>query len=461
MKTNQPQAMQGKLTEGSVRLHLVKLTVPQIMGTFALVAFNLVDTYFVAQLGTNELAAVSFTFPVFMTLGSLAMGLGVGTSSVIARAIGQGNRYKVQRLTTDSLTLSLLVVGTFILVGLGTIEPLFAVLGAGPDVIPLIRDYMEIYYLGLSFILVPMMASAAIRSSGNSIFPGLMMMVATSINLVLDPLLIFGWSGFPALGIQGAALATVFSNFIVLVAFLIFLDRKRMILFNLPKFKEVFKSWRNILHIAIPSTATHMIKPISMGLIVSMIAFYGSDAVAGFGIASRLEGLAFIVFIALSTTVGPVVGQNWGAGKLARVNQAFLLSIQFCLIWGVLIAIVLGLASPWLASHFDNNPDVVSVTAAYMAIVPISYASSGIIQISSSTFNAMGKPLPSVALMLTQTLILYVPLAAVGSQLFGVNGVFAAVCFSNVVVGLVAFAWNRKTCQVMTAESPNSNRRRF
>ena len=456
MKTNQPQAMQGKLTKGSVRLHLVKLTVPMICGAFALVAFNLVDTYFVAQLGTNELAAISFTFSVFMTLGSLAMGLGVGASSVIARAIGQEDRHQVQRLTTDSLTLSLLAGGILILVGLGTIEPLFTTLGAGSDVLPLIRDYMEIIYLGSIFLLAPLTASAAIRASGNAIFPGLMMIVATAINFVLDPLLIFGLCGFPPLGIQGAALATVISKFIALVAALIFLYRKRMILFNLPKFKEVFKSWRNILHIAIPSTATHIIEPISIGLIVSMIAFYGREAVAGLGIASRLEALALMVFIALSTTVGPVVGQNWGAGKFARVNQAFLLSIRFCLIWGGLTAIVLGLASPWLASHFDNNPDVVSVAVAYLAIVPISYAASGIIQISSSTFSAIGRPLPPVALMLAQTLILYLPLAAVGSRLFGINGVFAAVCLSNVIVGLVAFAWNRKTCQVMTAQSPNN-----
>ena len=448
MKISHPQGMQGKLTEGNLGLHLVKLTVPMICGMFAIISFNLVDTYFVAQLGTNELAAVSFTFPVFMALTSLGMGLGVGATSVIARAIGQGNHYKVQRLTTDSLILSLLIVVILSLLGLGTIEPLFGALGAGPEVLPLIRDYMEITYLGLICFLIPLTASEAIRASGNAMFPGLMMMAATAINLVLDPLLIFGWSVFPALGIQGAALATVISKFIAMTAALVFLNRKRMILFNLPKWKEVFQSWKNILYIAIPATATNGIKPISMGLIVSMIAFYGRDAVAGFGIASRLEGLALMVFLALSISISPVVGQNWGAGKFTRVNRAFLLSIRFCLIWGGLAAIVLGFASPWLVSHFDNNPDVVSVTVAYLAIVPISYAASGIIQISSSTFNAIGKPLPSVALILAQTLILYLPLAIVGSRLFGVNGVFAAVCFSNVAVGLVAFAWNRRVCRV-------------
>ena len=453
MKTNQFQAMQGTLTKGSIKSHLVKLTMPMIFATFALVAFNLVDTYFVAQLGTNELAAISFTFPAVMTLASLSMGLGVGVSSVIARALGQANDHQVKRLITDSLMLSLLVGGILMLVGPVTIKPLFMTLGARSDVLPLIQNYIEIIYLGFIFLLVFMTANAIIRASGNAMFPGLLMIGATAINLILDPLLIFGWGGLPRLGIQGAALATVISRFTVMVAALIFLYRQQMILFNLPKFKEVFKSWRNILHIAIPSTATNMIKPISMGLIVSMIALYGREAVAGFGIASRLEGFALIVFIALSATVVPVVGQNWGAGKFARVNQTFFLSIQFCLIWGVITAIVLGFASPWLASHFDNNPEVVSVTTAYMIIVPISYAALGIIQISSSTFNAIGRALPPVALMLAQILILYVPLATVGRGLFNLNVIFTIICFSNIIVGLVAFAWNRKTCQVMTGES--------
>ena len=448
MKISHPQEIQGKLTEGNLGSHLVQLTVPMICGMFAIISFNLVDTYFVAQLGTNELAAVSFTFPVMMIIASLGMGLGIGSTSVISRAIGQGNRYKVQRLTTDSLILSLLIVVILSFLGLGTIESLFGALGASSEVLPLIRDYMEITYLGLICFLIPLTASETIRAAGNAIFPGLMMIGATLLNLVLDPLLIFGWGVFPTLGIQGAALATVIAKFVAMTAALIFLNRQRMILFRLPKFKEVFQSWRKILYIAIPAAASHAIKPISMGLIVSMIAFYGRDAVAGFGIASRLEGLALLVFLALSVSINPVVGQNWGAGKFNRVNQAFLLSIRFCLLWGGLAAIVLGFASPWLASHFDKNPDVVSVAVAYLAIVPISYAAAGIIQIASSTFNAIGRPLPSVTLILSQVFILYVPLAMIGSRFFGINGIFAAVCLSNVAVGIVAFIWNRRVCRV-------------
>lgn len=445
--------MKSKLTDGSIAWHLVKLNVPILSSIFIIVALNLVDTYFIAQLGTNELAAVSFTFPIITVVGSLLMGLGEGTASVIAVAIGESNRYKVQRLTTDCLILSLLLSIILTLVALATIEPLFKALNAKPNILALIREYISIWYLGLVFLIVPAMGGNAIRASGNIKFISLSAIVPTIINAVLDPLLIFGEMGFPRLELQGAALATVIAQSINLVLTFIFLYREEMIVFALPKFKDILKSWWNVLHICISATATKVIKPLCNTLIASMIAVYGTEAVAGFGIASLLESLTLIIFFALSASLAPVVGQNWGAGKFVRVNQALDLSLRFCLIWGLLAAIVLTFAAGSLVSLFNNNPQVVSTVINYMAIVPISYGAAGIIQISNSTFIALGKSIPSIAIAITHMLILYVPLAELGRQLFGVQGIFAAVCFSNLVVGLGAFAWNRRTLHIMMTEN--------
>ncbi|NEP57650.1 MAG: MATE family efflux transporter [Symploca sp. SIO2G7] len=444
MKTNPPQAKKQTLTEGSVGWHLVKLTIPMILNVIAVIAFSLTDTYFVAHLGTKPLAAISLTFPVVSALGSLALGLGIGASSVIARAIGEGDRHKVQRLTTDSLTLSLLIVGIFILLGLTTIKPLFTALGAEPDILPLIQDYMQIWYWGIIFLVVPMVGNSDIRAAGNTQVPCLIMTFAAVINIALDPLFIFGLGGFPRLELQGAAIATVISRAITLIASLLFLHyRERMLCFNLPKPQVVLKSWQDILYVGLPAAGINLITPISIGLITSIIATYGSLAVAGFGIASRVEYFALIVLIALSAIIGPFVGQNWGATKYHRVHQALRLSSLFCLFWGILLAGILAPTAPWLASIFNSNPTVVAIAATYLVIVPISYAASGVILISSATFNALGKPLPSVVMILTRMFILYVPLAYLGSRLFGINGIFFAACFSNLAVGVGAYIWNR------------------
>ncbi|MGD1712394.1 MATE family efflux transporter [Dapis sp. BLCC M172] len=437
--------MQQQLTEDRIGPLLLKLTLPIVWGVFAVIGFNIVDTYFVGQLGTKELAAMSFTFPVVTLLGSVSMGLGTGAASVISRAIGEGNRYKVKRLTTDSLTVSLLIVAILVVLGLTTIDPIFTALGAKAEILPLIRQYMEIWYLGVIFIVVPMVGNSAIRAAGNTLIPSVVMTVAGIVNAVLDPIFIFGVGAIPAMGLQGAALATVISRATTLLASLFVLHyREQMISWELPNFKLLLRNCQNILYIGIPATGTNMITPISLTFITSLMASYGTAAVAGFGVASKVEMFSIIVPLALSASFGPFVGQNWGAKKYDRVYLGLRLGFQFCLFWGVMEAIALGIGGSWVASVFDKDPEVVEVAAKYLLIVPISYGAAGIILISSVTFNALGKPLPSMVMTITRMLFLYVPLAYLGSWLFGINGIFAAACFANLAVGIGAYFWNHK-----------------
>lgn len=449
--------MKQQLTEGRVSPLLIKLTLPMVWGVFAVIGFNIVDTYFVGQLGTKELAAMSFTFPVVMILGSLSMGLGTGAASIIARAIGEGDRYKVKRLTTDSLTLSLLIVGIFVILGLTTIDPVFTVLGAKAEIMPLIQEYMQTWYLGVIFLVVPMVGNNAIRAAGNTLIPSVIMTVAGVVNAVLDPMLIFGVGKIPAMGLQGAALATVIGRAMTLVASLLFLHyRQRMISWSFPSFNLLLRNWQSILYIGIPAAATNMITPISITFITSLVANYGIATVAGFGIASKVESFSVIVPMALSASFSPFVGQNWGAKKYDRVYLGLRLGFQFCLLWGAIVAIALGVGGSYIASIFDPNPEVIEIAAKYLLIVHISYGASGIILISSATFNALGKPLPSVMMTMTRMLFLYVPLAYLGSWLFGVDGIFAAACFANLAVGIGAYIWNRKTCTFKMTTQPET-----
>ncbi|BAU64853.1 MATE efflux family protein [Stanieria sp. NIES-3757] len=462
MKSNPSQAIEQTLTTGSVRSHLIQLSVPMFWGLLTVVALSLTDTYFVAQLGTKELAAMSFIFPIFSTFACLAMGLGNGAGAVIARAIGEGDRDKMKRLITDTLALSVLISVCFTLAGLITIKPLFTALGAEAEILPAIADYMEIWYLGTISLVVPIIANSIIRAAGNSQFPALVMTVATVVNIVLDPLLIFGWAGFPRLEVQGAALATVISQIIGLIAVFWFLYyREKVIIFNPPKIQEVAESWQEVLHIGIPAAVTNAISPIAIAIITSMIAAYGAEAVAGFGIASRIESLVFIAFIALSASVTPLVGQNWGAGKLKRVNQSFYWSAIFCLIWGGLAALILGLSSSHLASVFNQNPEVISIATTYLIIVPVSYAAAGVVQMSGSTFNALGKPLPSVVMNLVQMFVLYLPLAYAGSRLLGVNEIFIGISLSNLAIGLGAYCWNQKALKNLAHQFVQSTNQLF
>lgn len=438
--------MRQSLTEGAIANRLFKLTLPMIWGIFAIVAFNLADTYYVGQLGTDRLAAMSFTFPVVMTLGSLAMGLGVGASSIIARAIGEGNRSRVRRFTTNSLTLGVVTVAILSSIGLLTIDPLFTALGASSDVLPFVKQYMEVWYFGMVFLVVPMVGNSAIRAAGDTLTPSLIMTTSAGFNILLDPLLIFGLWGFPELGLAGAAWATVISRAVTLVASLVILKfKEKMLSSHFPDLEETLMCWRDILYVGLPAAGSNMITPISIGIITSMLAVYGSLAVAAFGVASRIESLAMIALMALASSIAPFIGQNWGAQKFERAIRALRQSYLFCLGWGILMAILLAAGASLIVPLFNSNTEVIAIALNYLAIVPISYGGAGIIQVANSAFNALGKPIPAVIMTVLRMFVLYIPLAYLGSNWLGTSGIFIAATVSNILVSVVAWQWSRRT----------------
>ncbi len=181
----------AKLIEGSVGKHLVDMTVPTLFGIFMMMMQAFVDAYFIGRVGDRELAALSFAFPILMIVTSVAIGLGAGTSSVVARAIGAHNHRRARRLATDSLILSFMITAIICIIGLATIGPLFRLLGAPDDMIPLIAGYMTILYSGVPFIVVGMVGMSSMRAIGETRVPGMLMVMAAVANVVLDPILIF------------------------------------------------------------------------------------------------------------------------------------------------------------------------------------------------------------------------------------------------------------------------------
>ena len=449
------------LTEGDIGKTLVKLTIPMIFGILGVVAFNLVDTFFIGQLGTNELAAISFTFPVVFVIGSLAMGLGMGASAIISRAIGEGDHSRVQRLTTDSLALSVLVVVVFIIFGLLTIDLIFGLLGASPQVMPLIKQYMLIWYPSMIFLVIPMVGNNAIRATGDTKTPSLIMLAAVGINIILDPLFIFGLGPIPGLALAGAAIATAIARAITLVVSIwVLYFRDNMITLTWPGLNPLFDSWKRVLYIGLPAAGSNMVIPLGTGVITSLIAVYGAAAVAGFGVASRIDMFALTIIMALSSVLGPFIGQNWGAGKQERVTLASQYSLRFSMGWGLAIAILFAVTAPLLAGLFNDNPAVTSVTTAYLWIVPISYGLLGVVLLSRTALNVLGKPWQAAALTLIQMFVLYIPLAYAGSYFFGVPGIFVAAAVANVVAGLAGYLWLRRALGT-TAESPPDQARDY
>ncbi len=423
------------------------MTIPMIWGILAIIVVTITDTFFVAQLGTLPLAAMGFVFPVAMAAFSLGIGLSAGAGSVLARAIGGSTHRQVRRLATDALTISFLISVLFVTAGLLTIEPVFRMLGAGDDTIPLITDYMIPTYISIVFLIVPMTGNSILRAGGDAKWPGTIMLISSVINAVLDPILIFGLLGFPRLEIAGAAWATMASRIFILISILAILHyRERLIDSPWPGMKAYRASVRKIMHIAMPAAMNQMLNPLAMAALTALVAAHGAGAVAAFGVATRIEGFALVVLYALSAAIGPVAGQNWGAGLPDRSREALLITFRFCMIFGFGGAALVALTAPLITPWFDPDPAISGQADTYLRIVVWSYAFHGCVMMSVAFFNSIGHPGSSLALTILRMAVLMVPLAYIGSRMVGIEGIFWAIALANTGAGLLAIFWPLKVC---------------
>ena len=424
------------------------MTVPVLFGIFTMMAQAFADMWFIGRVGDRELAALSFAFPILMIVTSVAIGLGAGTSSVVARAIGAHNHRRARRLATDSLILSFGITAIISTIGFLTIEPLFKILGAPDDMIPLIAGYMRILYSGVPFVVVGMVGMSSMRATGDTRLPSMLMVIASIANVILDPILIFGVGPIPAMGLNGAAMAALLARGAIFGGTIYFMrTRLDMLTFNKPDPGELRSSWGDVLHVGIPAAGTNAIIPIATGVITAMLAQYGPDTVAGFGVASRIESLTLVLFYALSAVIGPFVGQNISAGRADRIFRALRLCAIFCLGTGLAIAALLAFAGGWLPTLFSDNPDVTDVSTLFLMIAPISYGAYGMVMVMNASFNGMGKPMPAVHISVTRMAVVYVPLALVAERFFGIVGIFVAYAFANIVTGVVAYLWAHASVQ--------------
>lgn len=433
------------LVEGPVGRHLRSLTIPMIWGIAAIMSLNIVDTWFVAQLGEQQLAAISFTFPVTMVLISLGIGLMAGTASVLSRVMGRGDITRVRRITTDATILATVLSIVVTIAGLGTMDTVFRAMGADDALLPLIEDYMAVWYLGFVFFLVPMVGFGAIRATGDSKLQSHIMVGVALLNLVLDPLLIFGLAGLPRLEMEGAALASVLARAAGLFAGYWALQwRKKLLTISVPTAAEFWRSNRAVLHVGLPAAGTNIIIPMAAAVVVAIVADFGSDAVAGYGAATRIEQITLVIYYAMSSMIGAFVGQNLGAQKFDRIELAMVLCWKFCLWSGVVLAFALIVSGSSLVKLFGAGDAVNRVGGAYLLIVPLSFGLNGVVMVINAAFNGLGKPMPGVAISLTRMFALTVPLAYFGSLTWGVNGVFIGVAAANAMSGILAWWWFRR-----------------
>ncbi len=427
-----------EILEGHVPTVLKNMTLPMIFGVWGIVAFNLADAFFVSSLGMLQMAALTFTFPVVLIINSLNLGLGVGASSVISQAMGRQDKTAAKRLATSAVILGLLLSIFIVTIGELTISPLFRLLGANEE-LPYVTDYMRVWYASVPIVVVQMVGNNIIRALGDTKTPSYIMLTASIINIILDPLFILGIGIFPALSVAGAALATLLARSIGFIyEIYILFYREKIISLRVLNMENLLDSWKKILFIGLPNAFSKMILPIGTGIITGLIATFGTEAIAGYGVATKVEFFAISLVNALSAIIPVYVGQNYGAKKLTRIREGIKLSTLFSLVSSAVIYVLLFFLARPISYLFTDNSNVSDVIVLYLRIVPIGYAFQGILLIINAALNALHKPVQGALLTGAQMFLIYVPLATLLTGPFGILGIFGALMLSYLIISIIA-----------------------
>ena len=428
------------ILHGPIKETLARMTGPMVIAIFSMMLFGAVDTFFISLMGTDPLAAISFTFPVTFTIMNLSIGMGIATSVILAQVIGRKQMQTAQRVCTDALWFSTLIVVLVAALGLATIDPLFMALGATENTLPYIHEYMVIWYLSVGLLVIPMTGNSAIRATGDTKWPSILMMVSGVVNAILDPFLIFGIGPFPELGVTGAALATAISWAIGFVVALWLLGiREKLLTWRPPTLEELKSTWGKLLRIGSPISLANMLTPITILFLTALVARYGEAAVAGYGAGGRIEAFAMVVAFAMTSTLSPFMAQNIGAGNVTRARQALTGSLKFIFLFQLIAYCVLAISAPLVTRVFSSDPAVLLAANQYLWIMPAGACFYAVVIVVATAFNAAHESSKTLWVSLMRLFVFVLPCAFLGGLLLDIPGLFLGSVVGNILAAVTAY----------------------
>ena len=398
------------MTTGSISRHLLKSTGFMLFMMLFQTLYFLIDLYWVGRLGTEAVAAVGIAGNLSFVVLAVTQMLGVGTTAVVAHAVGRKEHEQARLLFNQSQVLSMVTGVVFLVVGLLAMRGYATSMSADATTAGLAIDYLIWFIpaMALQFAMVAM--GSALRGVGN-FKPGMVVSTVTVfLNMILAPILIFGWGTGRPFGVTGAAIST----FIAIVVGIVwlstyFVGKEAYLHFDFAAWKPQLATWRKILAIGLPTGFEFGIIAVYLALVYSVTRPFGAAAQAGFGIGQRIIQAGFMPVVALGFAVAPVAGQNFGARMADRVKATY--KDAALMASGVMIVFIIAchIAPAALIDIFTNDPEVIAVGEEYLRIISYNYVASGLIFVSSSMFQAMGNTIPSLVASVVRISIVAIP----------------------------------------------------
>jgi putative MATE family efflux protein len=431
------------LTKGDIPKSIIALSLPIFGGLLIQNLFIIVDTFFVAKLGPDAIAAVSASSPIFFIIIALITGLNVGVAALIAKAVGSKNYSSINEIAENSLLLSVIVSIALTIFGMLSIGPIISFLGVQGDVASMMSGFLKVLYLGNISFFIGQVAGGMLNGEGDTITPMKGFIIALVINIILDPILIFGYGIFPALGVKGAAWATIIGRSIGTIYILWHLfSGKALVKLAFKKLSWAPKIMKDILSIGMPTAASQLGVSGGIFFLNKIVVAFGTIALAGFGIAYRIESLVVMPGIAFGTVALAMVGQNFGAKNFSRAHTSAHIASIFAFIITELIGIGLFFWSHYIIGLFTNDSSVIAQAISYFKIVGFSYGFLGLRFISVNSFQALGKAINSFITTIVHFLFLLgIAYLLAFDTSTGIKGIWIGIALANVVMGILSSTW--------------------
>ena len=424
---------------------LLTMSGPMMISMLIQALYNVVDSMFVSYISEAALTAVSLAYPMQNLMIAVATGTGVGINALLSRNLGEKNFPMVNRTAGNAIFLGLVSYVVFALVGLFGPRIYFTLQVTAPEIIQMGQDYLSVIMVLSIGCFGQVLLSRLLQSTGKTFYSIVIQMVGAGLNIILDPIMIFGLVGFPAMGVAGAALATVVSQIVGTLLGLYY---------NLRKNPEIQFAWNQlrpsgpiiarIYGVGVPSILLQTVSSLLIFGLNQILVAFSETATAVYGVYFKLQGFAFLPIIGMNNGMVPIIAYNYGAKKPERILQTIKLAITYAVVIMVVAVIVFQVFAAQLLGFFQASPEMLAIGVPALRTLSLCFLIGGFTIVSSSVFQALGRGLLSMSISVFRQLVLVLPLAYLFSLTGNLNMVWWSFPVAEVLAGLLAAYYLRR-----------------
>ncbi len=461
MSTN----LENRMATEKLSLLVIKLSIPTIISMVVSALYNVVDRFWIGKMegiGASALAGIGICMPIMNIIMGFSMLVAIGAASRISISLGEREQQFAEKVLGNAFTLTILFAAFSTIGGLLTLKPLLLLVGATENSLPYAIDYMSIILIGSTFAFLSFSMNHPIRAAGNSVRFATTQIIGTVVNIILDPILIFGFN----MGIKGAAWATIIAQLVTCVwIFAYFFGKKSVIKFKFKNLKPDFAVVASIFSIGLSPFLMQVAASFISAIANRTLQYYGEleigsgdMAISSMTIVMSLFVLLFMPILGINQGVQPIIGFNFGAKNYERVRDAFKWSVIYSIAMCTAGFLVVEMFAPQMILIFNDDPSLVSLGAKGARIFLASMPLLGFLVPATNFFQAIGRAKISIILSLLRQVIVLVPAYFILPKLLGLNGAFMANPLSDIISTVVAFVYIIKEFKLLKIRFEQENK---